>query len=583
MIAPILYGVFSAVGVSLMVAAASASYLGSAALGWLAVVAVILGISQWSHSRVASTPAELELERYDGIPDLLIHLHSPATPDRGSRWAFRGVASWILTSMGAPVGAEGGASELIQSFAMRLRGASNRWSDMIRRSDAAMAISAGISAAFGAPFAGVLIPSELAIGGRLLSSVLAALSAFMASQYLSQMLARQGLAVLGYRERLSSIWGFRLLDWREWLIAAIVVLLASVIGAVGLVGLRQVRQFMERLSGGRAHRMTLLAALLLASIFVLRPQFALPLPTLFEQVIRGEWSPGACLGLTVYLFMSLLVLGAGLGTMGVWWPVFLLGAVASFGMLGLLPSGWVSRGFVPNAAILGAVAVGSIWMRTPISFAVLAFEVTQNGSLLLPCLLAATLARWVDRRMGQTAWVDQLLAAKGFPIEEGRSVAVLRSLRVRDAMVRNFETVHESDSVRVCHERILECHYPFLAVLDSSENFKGLLTVDAIESGLLRQEGHSHEKLAGLLEAKDLLYRAAVPVKTVREESTLAELRGVFEGQSCIAVLEAGTGSRVVGLLFPHDIRQCYDREVARLSFVSQASQISVPAEVRRS
>jgi len=305
-----------------------------------------------------------------------------------------------------------------------------------------------------------------------------------------------------------------------------------------------------------------------------KSQFLSPAPNLFEQVIRGEWSAAGCLGLAGYLFLVLMLVGAGLGTAGVWWPVFLLGIVVSFGLVSLIPVSFVSRGFVPNAALLGAVALSSVWMRTPISLAVLAFEITQNGSLLLPCLIAAALARWIDRRMGQTAWVDQLLKSKGFAIQEGRAVAVLQALKVRDAMVTNFETVHELDSVRVCHEKIRECHYPFLAVLDNEQKFKGLLTVDVIEKGLLSQlDQRLDDKLGSLLEARDLLFRSPVSLRTVRADTSLADLRGVFEGQSCIAVLS--DDGRAVGLMFAHDVRQCYDREVARRSFVIQANQNS--------
>ncbi len=586
MILPIAYGVIAALGVSLALAVAGA---GGAVertgmsevlqlVGWLLLASGITAVAQWVHSRGRATQSELELEKYDGVPDLLIHLHSPALPDRSSRWAFRGAFSWILVSLGLPVGPEGGASELVQSLAMRARSASTRWSDLIRRSDAAMAIAAGISASFGAPFAAVLIPSELAIGGRVLNSVLTSLSAFLTVQYLSKLFARFGIPVLGFRDRLGSLWGFRLLDWKEWALVGLVVVVVSVIAALSLIGLRQVRGALESLGRSKGMYMTLLSALIIVFAVLISPGMALPAPMVFEQIIRGELSVQVCMGLFAFLFLILLALGSGMGTMGIWWPTFLAGTALSYGLLLLLPVAWFSRGFLPNAALMGAVALCSVWLRAPISLAVLAFEITQNGTLLLPCLIAATLARWIDRKLGQTAWFDQVLQAKGFPIQDGRAVSVLKSLKVSDAMVRNFESVHERDSIRSCHDRIRGCHYPFLAVVDHQEKFKGLLTVDLIEQGLASQaqapsseESHAHEKLSGLLEAKDLLYRSGLSFRAVRPDVSLAELRGVFEGQSCIAVVEAD--GRTVGLLFAHDVRQCYDREVARLSFVIQAEQ----------
>lgn len=586
MILPVVYGVVAAFGVALALAVAGAGgtveRTGASDVAqlvtWLILAAAITAVAQWVHSRGRATQSEQEIEKYDGVPDLLIHLHSPALPDRSTRWAFRGAFSWILVSLGVPVGPEGGASELVQAMAMRVRSAATRWSDLIRRSDAAMAIAAGISASFGAPFAAVLIPSELAIGGRVLFCVLSSLSAFLTVQYLSKLFARFGITVLGFRDRLGALWGFRLLDWKEWVLVGLLVVAVSVVAALSLIGLRQVRGAVESAGRGKGMYMTLISALLVGLAVLLAPGMALPSPLLFEQVIRGEFTLQHCFGLFSFLLLLLMALGSGLGTMGVWWPAFLAGTALSYGLLLMLPVTFFSRGFLPNAALMGAVAFCSVWLRAPISLAVLAFEITQNGTLLLPCLISATLARWIDRNLGQTAWFDQVLQSKGFPIQDGRAVSVLKSLKVSDAMVSNFEFVHERDSIRSCHDRIRGCHYPFLVVVDHQEKYKGLLTVDLIEQGLDSQiqsqseeTPHAHEKLSGLLEAKDLLYRSGISFRAVRPDVSLAELRGVFEGQSCIAVV--GADGRAAGLLFAHDVRQCYDREVARLSFVIQAEQ----------
>ena len=578
MIAPIFYGIIGSAGVALAMAVAGA---GAASRKdqwlWLTVIAVALALVQWTHSRRKTTPAEVELDHYDGVPELLIHLHSPALPDHSMRWGLRGLLSWILSSLGFPVGPEGGASEIVQAVAMKSRSTALRWSDLVRRSDAAMALSAGISAAFGTPFAAVLVSSELAIGGRVLSSVLASLSAYLSMGYFSKLFAQVGIPVLGFRDHLTHLWGFRLLDWREWVIAGGVVLGVSMLASVSLMGLRQVRGWVEALTSRKSYAMTLVAAVLLGSLVLLTPELFAPLPSLFEELMRGEWGFAQRLSLIGFLFLTLLAMGSGFGSMGVWWPTVLLGAALASVVLEPVPPTLLPRGLIPNAALLGAVAFGAVWLRTPISLAVLAFEVTQNGSLLLPCLLAATLARWVDRKMGQTAWFDQLLESKGFPIQEGRAVAVLESLRVRDAMVTNFETVTEMDSVRSCHEAIRSCHYPFLPVLDSRGLFKGLLTVDLIEEGLfshLPSQGsrdHAHEKLSGLLEAKDLLYRSGIQSKAVHQDLSLEKVGDLLRGQICLAVVD--DHGCVVGLLFAHDVRQCYDREVARRSFVVQANQ----------
>src|SRR5262249_8746548 len=100
---------------------------------------------------------------YDGVADLFIHIHSPANPDSASRWGIRGVIPFLLTLFGGTVGPEGPAVEFAQGAAIATRSRSSRWFEQRRRTDAAMALAAGVSAAFGAPFAAVLLPIELGI------------------------------------------------------------------------------------------------------------------------------------------------------------------------------------------------------------------------------------------------------------------------------------------------------------------------------------------------------------------------------------------------------------------------------------
>jgi H+/Cl- antiporter ClcA len=595
MIAPIFYGLISAAGVSLVSALASTSDLGPLlsqsipirTLALLVALAFVVSLVQWFGIKRAGIASEGDLQRYDGLPDLLIHLHSPALPDRSRRWAFRSFTSWILSSLGFAVGPEGGASEMVQAVAMRSRSAALRWSDLARRSDAAMALSAGIAAAFGAPFAAVLVASELAIGGRVLSSVLAALSAYLSTGYFSKLLSSAGISVFEAQERLAPLWGFDLLDWRQWLLAIVLVVCVSVFASFGLLGLGQVRELIEGVAGrfgkfqafAQAFAMTWVSAILLGSLVVLAPEFLVPMPMLFDRLLQGGLGLWESVQLLAVLFLTLAALGSGMGSMGIWWPTFLAGATLSYLLVRGFAGEILPAAMTANAAMIGAVAFGSVWLRTPISLAVLAFEFTQNGTLLLPALLAATVGRWVDQKLGRIGWVDQLLVSKGFPIVDGRALAVLKSLKVGAAMVTNFETVGERESIRSCHEKILSCHYPFLPVVDSAGLYRGLLTVDLIEAAMeaaMEESGqHSgsaaHERLEGLLEAKDLLYRSGIEVPSVQVDQSLAGVKGALIGQSCLPVVDSE--SKVVGLLFAHDVRQCYDREVARLSFVIRASQ----------
>jgi CIC family chloride channel protein len=576
MIASILHGFGAALVVSLALAMAAASGASRSGVMGTILIILLLGVLIALVQRIDSRGKKkdssgLDLERYDGVADLLIHLHTPALPDRPSRWTLRGLLSWVMSGLGLGFGPEGVAMELSQAVSMNSRSTATRWSDLRRRTDAAQAIAAGISAGFGAPFSAVLLPAELSIGGRVLSSVLASISAYVGVQYLTAFFGQFGIRVLSFQERLQHLWGFRLGDAGEWFAALIVCLFSAIASLAILPAFLSIRGLFDRFGRGQASGATLAAGILLLSVVVFGGYAGIGSPAIFlESVIRNELPLAAMTALAVSLFLVLAAMYSGWSSLGVWWPSFLLGATVSMLLArALLATGWVHSGVAANAALLGAVAWCVVWFRTPITFAVLAYELSGSGSLLLPALLSGWIAGTIARRFPVKSWIQSVLEAKNFPIREGRSVAVLQSLTAGDAMVRDFQSVRETDSIRTCHEMIQQCRYPFLAVVNDTGAFIGLLTVDIIEQGLQSQ---STAGLEGLLESRDLLSsqpQMRGTIRTARVGTRLSELSSVFESQICLPVLsEEG---RPVGLVFSSDVRHAYDRELARISFMVQA------------
>ncbi|MBI4925401.1 MAG: chloride channel protein, partial [Bdellovibrio sp.] len=123
---------------------------------------------------------------YRGLSDLLIHIHSPTAPEQPRHWLVRSACSLLFTLIGGPVGGEGAAIEASQGFAALQRPRSSRWFEQMRRTDSASALTAGLSASFGAPFAAVLVPIELGLGGRTLSVAISGLSAFVSVRILDR-------------------------------------------------------------------------------------------------------------------------------------------------------------------------------------------------------------------------------------------------------------------------------------------------------------------------------------------------------------------------------------------------------------
>ena len=96
--------------------------------------------------------------------------YAPALGSAGPQLA----AARDLRRRGRPRGRSGRGRA---GVALAIRPRSARWFEQRRRTDTATALAAGVSAAFGAPFAGFLLPIELGLGGRAISAVVASLTA----------------------------------------------------------------------------------------------------------------------------------------------------------------------------------------------------------------------------------------------------------------------------------------------------------------------------------------------------------------------------------------------------------------------
>jgi H+/Cl- antiporter ClcA len=494
-----------------------------------------------------------ESSDYDGLPDLFIQIHAPFKPDSPLRWAVKGWISFCLSFVGSSVGPEGAAVELMQAAKMKLRARSARWFEQKRRTDASVNLAAGIAAAFGAPFAGFLLPIELGMGGRNIFIVTGALSAFLTIRFLTYTFSLDSLDVNGV------LAGFIFSDWRAWVGIVVVGLMA---GGVGTALIRFIRYTQEGLNALAQYRgkaqpwlRILVGTALLAFILLMYKAFQKPTWELLENVLWLRVTPSEVALLLFTQILSLSVVLAGFGTIGLFWPLFALG-----GYLGFCVNHWVMQDLIGFSAAAGLAGASALWgavLGVPMVGAVLAFEMTQNINILLPCVVAALIAGQVRRFFRTKTLTDKELEARGIFLVEGRSTNVLSAITVREAMVNDHEIVYEQDPVAVLHQKVANARYPFLPVVNTQGLFRGLLTVDMVQD--------SDEHVTQILEVKDLLYRTGGTPAAVKADDTLSSVVSLFEEGPCVVVV--GHDGRVEGLLFVYSIRLAYDREVTKRSF----------------
>lgn len=495
---------------------------------------------------------------YNGMADLLIHIHAPFSADSPLRWGIHSLLSFLLTIFGGTVGPEGAATEFVQAIKIRLNFRSFRWFEQKRRTHAAASLGASISAAFGAPFTGMLLPIELGMGGAGLTVATSSLFAYLGIKLL------QGYFSWANFDLSNGVSNFQFLSLIEWGGAIAIGCIAGVIGIGVIKFIRFTQEGLQGLFHVQAWMRVMAGAILLSLVFVSHKSFHLSSWIVLEEVIKLEHTRAEVLLFFCVQLISLALVLSGFGSIGLFWPIFALGSFVGFSV-----NHWILNGltdFSAVASFMGGSAFWAVLLDTPLSGAILAYELTQNIYLFFPCLVAGLIAQLIRHLLNTTSLIERDLEFRGISLMDGRSKEILSSVSVTEAMVKDHEVVHEQESVRDLQNKILTSRYPFLPVVSTQGSFLGLLTSDVIQETWEGQEGkYSETSLSKVLEAKDLLYRRGYRSTSVRWNDRLSDVTEVFEELPCVPVV--GEDNRVVGLLFVHNVRLAYDREVARRSY----------------
>jgi CIC family chloride channel protein len=283
------------------------------------------------------------------------------------------------------------------------------------------------------------------------------------------------------------------------------------------------------------------------------------------------WGHGGVQETGLLIATQVLILAAvvsGFGSIGLFWPTLAIGCLSGYEIHAL----WSGHaGGSPLAIALTLIGGTSVWSAvfgTPLAAAVAAFEFGRNPDVLIPCYAGGLVALRIRRWLKTPALFDKDLEARGLALLDGKSLKVMESLYVRDAMVTDHETVHEQEAVTDLYSKILNSRYPFLPVVNSRGEYVGLLTIDMVQeayeaAGASKGAGE-RVSLGKLLEAKDILYRTRGSIPVVRSTERLSATAGMFDGTPSVPVV--GEDGRVIGLLFAYMVRVAYDREVARRS-----------------
>src|SRR5438132_1501270 len=164
------------------------------------------------------------------------------------------------------------------------------------------------------------------------------------------------------------------------------------------------------------------------------------------DTISAELAGRLALGALLSVFVVKLVIWAialGSGTSGgILAPILIMGAAVGGLLAPVLPGGAVGAW-----SVLGMAAVLAGVTRSPLTAVVFSFELTNDVKLLLPLLVASTIAHLVSVLVLNRSILTEKVARRGFHVLREYSVSPLEVLFVRDVMSTEVVTVRPEHSL----------------------------------------------------------------------------------------------------------------------------------------
>ncbi len=347
----------------------------------------------------------------------------------------------VATSLTLGAGGSAGREGPIVQIGAAIGSVVGRWTGLGEqhvRSLVAAGAGAGIAASFNAPIAGMLFAMEVILGGFHIRHLHTVVVASVAAAVVARSLVGPELEL--------PIVKYPLSDPRELLAYAVVGLLA--VGA-GYLFLRSLDGF-ERL-GTRFRRLPwalpltyglFIAGLGLLSVWIVEEGDALTpavlgtgqrvVASLLGSGSSAWWVLAALAGLKI-LATSATIGARGAG--GVFAPSLFVGAAVGSGFAVVLEPFWGFSELRPGAfALVGMSAVLAAVARAPLTSILIVFEITQDYGLVLPLMLATTLATLLTERFHPESFYTMALVRMGIRRVQHGDIDVLDTVAVGEVM-----------------------------------------------------------------------------------------------------------------------------------------------------
>lgn len=227
-----------------------------------------------------------------------------------------------------------------------------------------------------------------------------------------------------------------------------------------------------------------------------------------------------------------------------------LGAAIGHGAQELFPAIHID----PKAyAIVGMGSFFAGLLRSPIAAVLIVVELTRGYELILPLMLAVSLAVATSRRISRLSMVEQQMVDEG-AIGEHQAGEPLAHITAAEAMTRDVVAIEREALLAEAAARLAQNRFAIYPVVADGGKLAGIVSREAIEKAL--RDGRLDEPMWSVLEEARLVAAAGDRVIDVIQQM---QVRGV---DRC-PVVETHASQRLVGFLSPSDILRIRLRRTA--------------------
>ena len=244
----------------------------------------------------------------------------------------------------------------------------------------------------------------------------------------------------------------------------------------------------------------------------------------------------------------------GSGTSGgVLAPLLLMGGALGGVEAGFLP--YEGAGFWPLVS-MGAILGGT--MRSPFTGVIFAFELTHDVNVLLPLLLAVTIAHGFTVLTLRRSILTEKVSRRGYHLSREYAVDPLEILFVREVMRTNIVAL---DAARTAGEAVGRLHgeqagrgqllYP---VISDDRNLVGVITRDQLQHAISDPQQHNRP-LGELARRSPVLAAVGEPLRVVVHR--MAET-----GLTRLPVIDPAAGGKLAGMVSLPDLLRARTRSL---------------------